>query len=212
MPKRSVLCIVSLIFSIFINAQNISVANERMNIFYAGIDNPISFAATGISIKSLVIKASNGTIKKEYGYYTFHSDSIGPTDVILYSKTSGKLKEVGRNRFGVKKIPPPIFKIGSGKHIVSSQEIASQQFVRAELENFDIDINFPVEQFTVRILSKDSCVSPIFVNIGNKISDKIRQAFKLSKNNDVIVFYNIFVTSPIEKHVKLESIIMSIKE
>ena len=54
-----------------------------MNIFYIGVDNPISFAVTAVQQKSLIIKSTNGTISNEYGYYTFRSDSLGSTDIIL---------------------------------------------------------------------------------------------------------------------------------
>ncbi len=209
--KRKILTFAFFAIAIISKGQKISVANDKMNIFYNGVDNPISFAAAGVSQSSLIVKSTNGIISKEYGYYTFRSDSVGRADIILLKKINGKFKEIGRKSFQVKKIGSPIFKIGSGKHSISIQEISSQQYVRAEYENIDINITIPVEQFTVCIFSKDTCASPLFINTGNKMSDQITKAFNQLKSTDTIIFSNIFVTTPMEKHVELEPVIINIK-
>ena len=96
---RTFLTIIILLVTVVSKSQDISIANEKMNIFYKGIDNPISFAADGVSNKSLIIKANNGTVSKQYGYYTFRSDSIGKAEIIIYKKVQGKLTEIGRRAF-----------------------------------------------------------------------------------------------------------------
>ena len=210
--KRELLTIFCFALVSITTGQKISVANDKMNIFYIGVDNPISFAAVDVPKNSLVVKSTNGTISNEYGYYAFRSDSVGPADIILYKKTNGKLKEIGRKSFRVKRIGSPVFKIGSGKHIMSMLEISSQLYVRADYEDIDIDISIPIEQFTVQIFSKDTCASFRFTNTGNKISDEIKQAFRKLKPNDTVIFGNIMVSTPMEKHTELETVVISIKE
>jgi hypothetical protein len=49
----------------------------------------------------------------------------------------------------VKRIPDPVFKVGSGKVRMPSVEFKQQQFCRAELENFDFDLKFTIVSATV---------------------------------------------------------------
>ena len=51
--------------------------------------------------------------------------------------------------FRIKKIPDPVFKIGSGKARVPAVEFKNQQFCRADLENFDFDLKFNIVSATV---------------------------------------------------------------
>ena len=51
--------------------------------------------------------------------------------------------------FRIKRIPDPIFKVASGKVRMPSVEFKSQQYCRADLENFDFDLKFNVVSATV---------------------------------------------------------------
>ena len=51
--------------------------------------------------------------------------------------------------FRIKRIPDPIFKIGSGKSRMTAAEFKTQQYCRADLEAFDFDLRFSVVSATV---------------------------------------------------------------
>jgi len=182
-----------LLLTIFLNAQEISVANDKMNIFFKGIDNPISFVAEGLSNKSLIIKSNNGTVSNRYGYYTFRSDSVGKAEIIIYKKIQGRLKEIGRRAFRVKAIPEPITKVGpsAGGHIVTAV-LKAQQYIRADIENFDIDFRTPIDSFTICITRGDSCFYKELENFGSKFNDDIVKALSQIQKGDTVIFKNIF--------------------
>jgi hypothetical protein len=171
--------------------QTFSIGADQNNILYLGIDNPLTIAAENISRKMLIVKTDNGVISGENGIYVFRGSQIGKTTIILYKKVNGKLKEIGRNYFRIKNIPDPTFKIGSGRDTMRNTELASQLYVRAELENFEIDGTFQIISFTVCIISSDTCKYKELKNISNKISSEIRDEFQLLKNNDAVVFKSI---------------------
>ena len=54
--------------------------------------------------------------------------------------------------FRVKEIPSPIFKVGPGGTRMTSGSFKSQQYCRAELENFDFAANFSVISATVYLV------------------------------------------------------------
>jgi hypothetical protein len=190
---RTFLTIIILLVVGIGKSQDISIANEKMNIFYKGIANPISFAANGVSKKSLIIKANNGTISKDYGYYTFRPDSIGKAEIIVYKKVQGKLKEVGRKAFRVKAIPDPITKVGpsAGGRIVTAV-LKAQQYIRADIENFDIHVRIPIDSFTICITRGDSCYYKELQNFGNKFNDEIVNELSKIQKGDTVIFKNIF--------------------
>ena len=72
------------------------------------------------------------------------STAVGPASItVVADKASSKFE------FRVKKIPDPIFKVASGKVRMPSVEFKSQQYCRAELENFDFDLRFNIVSATV---------------------------------------------------------------
>ena len=192
--------------STFVKAQRIVVANEKMNIFYAGVSNPVSIAVENTSSKAITAKATRGEIfKRDDGLY-FYSDSVGRTEIIIYKKK----KEIGRLAFYVESIPNPIFKIGSMRDSVPIVEISHQQYVRAEIEGLDIDAPFRVQKFTTLILSNDTCKVVRITNQGNKLSQELINEFKLLKPHDIILFKDIFVEAPWGKDIQLKEATVSV--
>ena len=194
------------------NGQNFAVANEKMNIFYIGIDNPVSIAVSDYSSSSIIVKATNGKIIKGDDGFMFRGEKSGATEISVFRKANGKLIKIGTSIFRVKNLPRPIFKIGSGRSIVSKVELASQQFVRADLENFDIDIKFQIDSFAVCIVPNDTCIFGTIKNMGNKINEKINNEFQQLKEYDVVIFKNIFAKWPDGSSMELSPIMITISK
>jgi len=190
---RTFLIIIILLVTVVSKSQDISIANEKMNIFYKGIENPISVAADGVSNKSLIIKANNGTVSKQYGYYSFRSDSIGKAEIIIYKKVQGKLKEIGRRAFRVKAIPDPIPKVGpSTGGRIATAVLKAQQYIRADIGNFDIDYKIQIDSFIICIIRSDSCYYKELKNVGNKFNENTIEALSEIKGGDTVIFKYIF--------------------
>ena len=178
------------------SSQNFAIGLDRMNIFYIGVGNPLTIAVEGYSLKDIIVKVDNGKVSKDYSSYIYTAGKPGKATITLYVKVNGKLKKIGSNDFRVKNFPYPIFKIGSGRDKMPKVEIANQLYVRAELEGFDIDAHYTIDSFTVCIVSSDTCQFTSRLNIGNKLSDEIRNDFQKLKQNDIVIFKNILFKLP----------------
>ena len=178
------------------SSQNFAIGLDKMNVFYIGVDNPLTIVVQNYSLKDIIIKVDNGTVSNDYGSYVYRAGKVGKATITLFVKTNGKLKKIGSNYFRVKNFPDPIFKIGSGRDNVSKAEIAGQLYVRAELEGFDIDVRYQIDSFWVCIVSSDTCKFVTKKNIGNKLSDEIREDFQRLKPNDMVIFKKIFIKRP----------------
>lgn len=116
---------------------------DKMNVFYIGVDNPVTIGSpTGWD--KTTVSMSGGTISGSGSARTVRVSSLGKAVITVNAD-----KKTTNFEFRVKKIPDPVFKVGSGKVRMPSVEFKSQQFCRAELENFDFDLRFNVVSATV---------------------------------------------------------------
>jgi gliding motility-associated protein GldM len=120
-----------------------AVMPDKMNVFYIGVDNPVTIGSpTGWD--KTTVSMTNGTITGNGSVRTVRVTAIGKASITVNAD-----KKPTTFEFRVKRIPDPIFKVGSGKVRMPSVEFKSQQFCRAELENFDFDLRFNVVSATV---------------------------------------------------------------
>jgi GldM C-terminal domain len=188
--------IYSILFFIlcFVSAagQKFSIAADKMNVLYADVDNPITLAVENYPNRSIVVKTNNGKISRSNGSYMFFTTQIGTADIILYKKTNGKLKEIGRSSFRVKLIPYPVAKVGpSAGGRVQGIILKSQQYIRAQYEYIDIDIKTPIDSFTVNIIPSDTCFFKQIKNYTNKFSQELTEALAGIKKDYVVIFRDI---------------------
>lgn len=120
-----------------------AVMLNKMNVFYIGVDNPVTIGSPTGWDKTQVTM-TGGTITGQGSNRTVRVSAVGPASITVNAD-----KATTKFEFRVKRIPDPIFKVGSGKVRMPSVEFKSQQFCRAELENFDFDLRFNIVSATV---------------------------------------------------------------
>ncbi|MGG9971226.1 gliding motility protein GldM [Ferruginibacter sp. SUN002] len=116
---------------------------DKMNVFYIGVPNPVTISS-GSGWDKTSVSMTGGSI------------TSGTSNRIVTVSTPGKatitVTANGKStpfEFRVKEIPNPVFKVGPGGTRMSAGQFKSQQFCRAELENFDFAANFSVVSATV---------------------------------------------------------------
>ena len=185
-----------LFFSLcFVSAvgQKFSIAADKMNVLYADVDNPLTIAAENCPSNSIIVKTDNGKISGSQGAYVFRSNQIGKADITLYKKVKGKLKQIGKSSFRVKLISDPIAKVGpSAGGKIQRIILKSQQYIRADYADIDININIPIDSFTVTIIRGDTCISKELKNYTNKFSKELTDALAEIKQSDVVIFKDIY--------------------
>ena len=120
-----------------------AVMADKMNVFYIGVDNPITVGSpTGMEKTNVTI--SQGSVSGSGSNRTVRVSSVGNVTVNVVA--DGKPYAFA---FRVKRIPDPVFKVGSGKARVPAVEFKNQQFCRADLLGFDFDLRYSVTSATV---------------------------------------------------------------
>jgi gliding motility-associated protein GldM len=120
-----------------------AVMLDKMNVFYIGVDNPITISS-GSGWDRTTVTMTGGTLTGTLGNRVARVTTPGKATLTVTA--DGKTTPFD---FRVKEIPNPIFKVGPGGTRMTSGSFKSQQFCRAELENFDFAANFSVVSATV---------------------------------------------------------------
>lgn len=121
-----------------------AVMLDKMNVFYIGVDNPVTIGSPTGWDKTKV-SMTGGTISNGTSARTVRVTSLGAASITV--NADGKSSTFN---YRIKKIPDPVFKIGSGKARIPTVEFKNQQFCRADLgDDFLFDLKFSVVSATV---------------------------------------------------------------
>lgn len=136
-----------------VGQSNASIALDKMNVLYIGVDNPVSVAASGGGDDKVAVSISGGggaISKIGAGKYNVRVSS--PTeDCIITVTVDGKV--AGSSRFRVRPIPAPVGTVGgfaSGDN-VNAGAFRAQAGVGAYIKDFPFDIQYDVVSYSISV-------------------------------------------------------------
>lgn len=176
--------------SYIVGEPSVTISADMMNVFYAGIVNPISVSVPGIPSSSLQVTMTNGTINRTATGWSVKPAKVGQECKIMVSATmdNGKTQSMGFRSFRVKALPPPIafiatkgangltqkYKGGTG---IAKATLLAAAGVRAELDDEDLDVKYNVLSFETNFFDSmgNTLVEP---SQGDKFSSKQMDSMK----------------------------------
>ncbi|HEY4786010.1 MAG TPA: GldM family protein [Bacteroidales bacterium] len=188
-----------------------AVSPTRMNVFYLGIDNPVSIAVAGIPANQVFATIDNGTIRMSGNNYIVKPQHIGKATVQVFGAMDGNKKLLSNVEFRVKPLPDPVAKVGGKKGgTILRSILLSQTMVVADLEAFDFDAEFTVKEFTMS--ASISGFKTELISQGNQITDPQRNLIKQVKSGDNVYFTKIKAAGPDGKIRELPSIALQVQD
>jgi hypothetical protein len=166
-----------------------AVMLDKMNVFYIGVDNPVTIGSpTGWDKTS--VSMSGGSIAGSGSNRTVRVTAVGKAsiNVVADGKTS-------TFNFRVKRIPDPIFKVGPGGTRMQSVVFKNQQFCRAELENFDFDVRYTISSATV-YFSGAGFPNVVTASISNNNLSSLSSYIQRCQPGSSVTFDNVKVNGP----------------
>ena len=123
-----------------------AVMLDKMNVFYIGVDNPIT-VSSGTGWDKTHVTMTGGSLAPAGGAGKFIVKVSNPGTASITVNADGKPSTYP---FRIKRIPDPILKVGPNNGgRVQSVVFKNQSFARAELDGFDFDARFTVVSATI---------------------------------------------------------------
>ena len=167
-----------------------AVMLDKMNVFYIGVDNPITISS-GSGWDKTHVTMTGGTLNQTNGKGIVKVTQIGNAEIKV--EADGKVSSFP---FRVKRIPDPIIKVGpSGGGKMQAIVFRNQKFVRADLENFDFEAGFKVVSATLYFQIPGVRNAPsVTLNSGDLTQAK--QYLDQLVPGSAVIFDNIKVVGP----------------
>lgn len=179
-------------------APSAAVFLEKMNVFYIGVDNPISISAAGVAPGDLQPSLSGGSMRPsgKPGSYIVTVQSGTKATINVGAKLNGVQKSMGSFEFRIKRVPDPVCFVGSikGDGQMTKGELNGVSGVFARMENFDFDLSFSVVSF---VMSMN--VNGVFVEKkanGPAITAEMKTLLTGAKPGNKVFFEQVTVKGP----------------
>ena len=164
-------------------APSLVVSPTKMNVFYRGVENPVSVSVAGYSATNIAPSMTNGSITRANdGYIVKPGQGLTATVGVTVTNPDGTKKTMPGVEFRVKNVPNPTpYFAGKGVNdaTVRGAEVKAAQGVIAKMENFEFDLRFDVVSYTVsatiggNLLEKE-CRGPALSEDAKTVLSKLR--------------------------------------
>ncbi len=171
---------------------NAVISPTKMNVFYAGVENPVEISVPGVNTADLKVSMSNVTSRKKGTEYLVkpESGSIGKKSVITVSaEIDGSLKRMGSQEFRIKRVPDPVPVVaGMNGGKIRKNVLVAQSAVFAEMKDFDFELEYKVTRFTVSAIKNGYSVdetskSNVFTEAQKELIKGMSRGQKVSIEN-----------------------------
>jgi len=192
---------------------SLTVAAKKMNVFYRGVDNPVSISVPGIAKEKIQPSISVGRILR---------DPSAPGDWIVrvpkeatkarVSATAdyeGQLMNMGSFEFRVKRVPDPVAQVaGMSEGNVNKNTLMAAGAVIPVMKDFEFDLNFIVTSFTMATILNGDWI-PKRAG-GNRFNSDMTDIIKNARRGQKFFFENIQAEGPDGSKRTLNSVILTI--
>ncbi|RYZ42604.1 MAG: gliding motility protein GldM, partial [Sphingobacteriales bacterium] len=190
---------------------NASIALDKMNVLYIGVDNPITVAASGGGDDKTAVSISNGSITKTgSGKYIARVNAVNDNTVITVN-VDGKV--AGSSTFRVRTVPEAQAYVGgqpSGATIAAGA-FKAQGGVGAGIKNFPFELEYNVVSYTFTCDTDDGDVATA-KGSGAAFSGEVRnQINRHVKADRMVTIDDIMVKGPDGRTIKSPSLVYYIK-
>lgn len=175
---------------------SVNVSADKMNVFYIGVDNPVTIAAAGVKTADMKASISGGSMSGSGTSRVVKVNKPGKAVITVRDAANGKSFPF---EFRVKRIPDPVVRLG--KKVdggMGSGEFRAQPGLAAWLDNFDFDARCQVQSYTLYYTAKRQ--DPVELKgKGGRFSGPIANVVKRAKPGDQYAFTEVKARCPGDK-------------
>ena len=175
-------------FTYEVGSRSVAVSADKMNVFYMGVDNPLTVSASGVSSNDVKVNFSGGISGSGRGSsYVVKGTKPGPAKVSVTAKG----KPLGTFEFRVKRIPDPVAMLGKkADGTMGNGEFKAQRGVIPVLKGFDFDAKCKIQGFKLtRVPKRQDAITS--VNQGGAFGAEAQRLVRAATPGDTYYFRDI---------------------
>jgi len=185
------------VFEYEVGRRSVAVSADKMNVFYIGVNNPVSVSAAGVSSNQLKVTGSGITIsKKGSGKYTVTATRPSQDAYVMVS--GGGLKPT-KFAYRVKRIPDPVAMLGNNDAgSLGNGTMKAQLGLVAKLKNFDFEAKCNIQGFEMTYVRKRED-GVVVRNGGGRFKADAKRLVQKARPGDIYYFEKIKARCPGDK-------------
>jgi gliding motility-associated protein GldM len=198
-------------FDYIVAPPSLSVSATKMNVFYIGVDNPVSISAGGVSPDQINVSISNGTIARNGGEWVVRPATVGKASVSVSAKLGDRMKNMGAVEYRVKNVPNPEAYIANTSSGSVSKDliVASGAIIPRMPPDFEFNLNFVIVSFKFSGNRKGDVFD--LTGNSNSLTPQMKDFIRASRRGDKVILEDIFAKGPDGKTRKLNSIVLTLQ-
>jgi gliding motility-associated protein GldM len=181
---------------------SLTVSATRMNVFYTGVDNPVSVSVPGISTSQIQASINVGTLtpstdNAESNYMArIPAGTTGEAVVSVKAEYDGSVRDMGSIKFRIKRVPDPEAYIANVRDgvIAKNAILAAGGIIPRMPEDFEFDLNFVITSFTFTSVRSGDVFS--FQGQGNLLTPEMKSFVQIARPGTKVWLENIIAKGP----------------
>ena len=184
-----------------------TVSATMMNVFYAGIDNPVEISVPGIGGGTVSATMTNGSLVKSGDHWVAHPTQVGTECVVtVTAEVDGIRTNVGSTSFKVRKLPDPTPYIAyrdaegntaryKGSRPFPKGTLLGASGIHAAIDDGLLNIEFQVVSFETIVFDSMGNAIPE-VSSGSNFSERQKNAFRRLQRGKRFIITRIKARGP----------------
>ena len=172
---------------------SLTVSATKMNVFYTGVDNPVSISVSGIADTQIQPKISVGEIRRVGNEWIVSVPETAHTAVI---SVTAEGREMGSSEFRVKRVPDPTATIAgiTGGNIEKSRLMAASAIIPTMPPDFEFELVFQITSFNFVATRGGDIFS--WQGSGNRLTNDMTNYIQNARRGDRIWLEDIYARGP----------------
>lgn len=198
-------------FDYIVAPPSLSVSATKMNVFYIGVDNPVSISAGGVSPDQINASITNGTITRSGAEWVVRPSTPGKATVAVNAKLGDRMKSMGGVEYRVKNVPDPVAYIAnsSGGPVSKDMVMAAGGIIPRMPADFEFNLNFIITSFKFSGNRKGDIID--YGGNGNVLTSQMKEFIRGARRGEKIILEDIYAKGPDGKTRKLNSIVLTLQ-
>jgi gliding motility-associated protein GldM len=179
------------------------ISATELNVVYIGLDNPISVSVPGYSANDIKVTSNGATLVPgpTQGTYLVKVDPSAGREINITASVrddQGRLKEMGTQKYRVRKVPSPVPALGSvdASGTISAGQLAATQYVFTPLKDFIYQgVQYATAEYTILYMPKGQSARP-YKGYGSAITPELRNVFRNARSGDRVFLVQVRADGP----------------